>query len=217
MAARRWALVFGLAGCGGPADVVFDPTPADPPVEPTPPAELAHEGETMFALDTTTEAIGGALVGAPTGASLELVLASAGGRRALVYRDGPDADLEIVAEGDWIFVGTGVANADGDVMFCWNHLSGPESARNAMPHPSGGVPVTCRLRDGERLRDAVVVASDAPSWLLSLVSEGQGWVARYHRNPSGWLVDSPGEGDGIYEARFTSDAWSTPSRVADPE
>jgi hypothetical protein len=196
-----------------PSSFTFDDSEVEAPVHPTPPPEIHLEGDSLFSLDVETSVIEARLQDGPQGARLTEELASNGGKRAILYRPSADGPQELVAEPGWHILPAGAVDEAGNLLVCWNRLTGPETAKGAMPHPSAGLALICRYRSGGKWGTEIVAGADVPSWLQTIRLDGDNLVVRYHRNPSGWLVNDVEEGDGIWERRLVAGSFEEPVEV----
>lgn len=208
------AFALAVAGCGSstPSTVdasVSDATPTNDLVPASPPEGLAPQGgEPMFSLDTTTPTLEVAIEG-DMQHRLQGVLADALGRRALRYT--LDASRsELVADAGWNLPPAAAVRLGGDTMVCFNTLTGVPSSntRGAMPDPTLGMEVRCRLR---------TTAGWGPTETLATTTRGA-WVQRVVATPEGfrvllygdegWMLAPAGPQHGVYDATWTNGHWS---------
>jgi hypothetical protein len=176
---------------------------AEPPVEPTRPAGFEGGAGPIHEIDRETEEHDGVLLNAPEGARLWGRMSSPGGKRTLYFVPAAGAGQVTAYESAWVSPPAGRFVDDGRALLCWNELTGPESAPGAMPHPSTGLALVCRLWDGGALGEPLQgAADDEPSWLQTIDEHSSGWLVRYYRNPSGWLVGEPTEEDKLLQRVF---------------
>lgn len=186
---------------GAPAPDVSTtvPQPAQPPL---PNGIEVEGGKPLFTVDRITPDVPGVLRGGPAGATLHVWLASPGGKRSISYEPAPGAPaIELVAAA-WVLSPVGAFDAAGAALFCWNRLTGPETAPGAMPHPTQGLPLVCRAVQGGKAGAELTVSADVASWLQDIALENGKLAVRYYRNQEGWLVGRNKPGDGLYSRTF---------------
>lgn len=221
------ALLVALTACnssrassstGRPSGPIGTPTSvptgsASAPVQPTLPKGITVKGgKPLFSLDTSEPDVALPIHGGPPGVVLDARLASTGGQREIRLTDSYGR-AELVAPSGWNILAVAAFQANGDLAVCWNLLTGPESAPGAMPHPSAGLALKCRLRQSGKYGKVIDVAPDtAPAWLVDVTaSSGSTYIVKYYRNKDGWLITPPSKGDGVFTRTLSSSGLGSPT------
>ncbi len=124
-------------------------------------------------------------------------LKSAAGQRELSYTGGPTGNCNnVVAQSDWNLPPEAVMNSLGQVLVCWNHLTGEDSTLTLgpMPDPQNGVELLCRLYN----------ADCSPAG--DVINVGQSYLVAWLRN-----VTTQPDNTFIVELMYESGWFSTPT------
>lgn len=160
--------------------------------------------QVRFSVDATTPSYNFTV----EGHSKSLVTASlvgSEGKRAFSYQGGKEGKCQTtVTEGDWNLPPEAVMNKTGQVVICWNHLSGASSefTYGPLPDPQHGVELFCSLYDtnctlmAERIR---VGASYPVAWLRDVTAQANGTFVIEFMYESGWLSTPTLPEHGTYQ------------------
>ena len=204
-AASQQAVPTGLA----PAQ----PTTSQQPSIPQLPDNVLPAEESLFAVDTDQQVFELELHGTRD-LSLLGELADQEGRRRIVLNDPTKREPEVVFTADWLLPAVGAANRDGEILVCVNRLVGEPTSltEGKLPDPSQGVDLLCRMRTQAGWQVEVPLPRHAAGhWLhdVTALSDGRFRVA-YSGDSTGFVVDDPQAGDGMYRVAFQEGHFGTP-------
>ncbi len=138
-------------------------------------------------------------------------LGAPNGKRSLVLVN--KGEEKTIADIAWILPPTGAVNASGQLLVCWNELTGPEDPQDSMPDPAKGVALLCRYGNPASLGTAVTV--DPSSYLRKIIVGDDGKIVlTYIRSQSGLLFGgTPQPGDGVYSRVYNGTELEAPTAV----
>lgn len=205
-----------LAGCASSPSPSTDasapvdrgaPVDAGPQVTPT--GLAAQDGGALFALNTTDRVITLAVEG-DAQHQLQGVLTDELGRRELRYV-GADGRAEVLAPSDWNLPPAAAVVRGGNVMACFNVLTGGPSPNTAgaMPDPSRSMVLRCRVRTAQGWgapTDLPVTTRGA--WVQRVVAREDGGFRVLIYGDDGFFIAPPSAHHGIYDATWTDGRWS---------
>lgn len=174
----------GAANNGAP---IQDPAPTD--IMPELPEGVNIGGGALFRVNKTTPTFETPVAG---NASFILhgVLADTDGRRELRFFDRATRQKVTIAPATWNLPPTGAVDASGDVLVCWNHLTGGSSplTEGPMADPTQGVSLLCRRRAGDSWGETFrVAAAEKAAWVRRVVATPSGFRLMYYAD-DGWFM-----------------------------
>ena len=175
-------LAMTLAACSDNQPVTVEPGP-------TPDGVILPASGPVFAFDTAQQTVSRPVDG-DAAATLDGQLSDASGRRALAYRRGGGA-AEVLATSDWNLPPMAAVAAGGNLLACFNRLTGAPSRNTApgVPDPTQGVALVCRLRTASGFGPEVKVTSPTrASWLKLVAARPDGTFNVVFYGDDGWLV-----------------------------
>ncbi len=185
-------------------DAVNDLVPSAPPPGLTPPTN-----EPMFGLNTSERVITLAIEG-DAQHRLEGVLTDPDGRRELRYVS-TDGRFEVLAPAGWNLPPAAAVVRGGDTLTCFNALTGRPSfnTRGAMPDPTLGMELRCRLRSAGRWGSVMTVRTPtAGNWVQRVVGRDDGAFRVLFYGDDGWMLAPATSRHGVYDVTYAGGAWS---------
>lgn len=183
--------------------------PADAGALITPTGLTAQDGGALFALNTTERVITLAVEG-DAQHQLQGVLTDDLGRRELRYVDAAGR-AEVLAPSDWNLPPAAAVVRGGNVMACFNVLTGGPSPNTAgaMPDPSRSMVLRCRLRTAQGWGAPVdLPVTTRGAWVQRVVARDDGGFRVLIYGDDGFFIAPPGAHHGIYDATWTDGRWS---------
>lgn len=147
---------------------------------------------------------------------MQAELAGSDGKRVLSVLVADDRKVEF-AEADFHMTPAAATQVNGDIMICWNTLTGTSSEYNPnSPDPARGMALYCRLlRDDNTLspRHRIHVPT-VGAWLTKVAALDDGGFRLLYKGDDGWFeADHTNPLHGVYEAYYADGTWTTPSLV----
>ena len=182
----------GTPNNGGVDEPIQDPPPTD--VRPQVPTGADIGAAPLFRVNNTTPVFEAPVAG-NAGLVLQGVLADADGRRELRFSDRQAGQTETLAAATWNLPATGAVAANGDVLVCWNRLTGGSSplTQGPMPDPTQGVSLVCRKRTaGVWEAEFRVAQPETAAWVRRVVATPNGFRLIYYADDGWFLVRDDG-------------------------
>jgi hypothetical protein len=197
------------------------PTPApddsnEPYVPPTDVQLTPPEGRTSdtptVGMNTTRKVVDLDVDGAGN-RKLRATLVGDQGQRSLAVAL-PDESLIEFARADFHVTTVAAADESGNLMICWNTLTGRTTAYSPnSPDPATGMALHCRRLDAQnQLASAVRIPSPTVGcWIQQVVALPGGGFRLLYTGDDGWFDGDPKNPlHGTYEAYFDADTWTKP-------
>jgi hypothetical protein len=147
---------------------------------------------------------------------LHALLAGANGQRKLAVLVGLDRHV-VFAEPGFHLPPAGAADAEGDLMLCWNTLNGATSPHSpTTPDPSRGMTLHCRLLHADESLGPTrqIEVPTVGCWISKLVALPGGGFRLLYKGDDGWFearYEKPEH--GVYETFYAAGTWSPPALV----
>jgi hypothetical protein len=169
--------------------------------------KLVDSSEPLFRLDTQT-----AVYEYPVTNAIDLTLkaeiADGDGRRKILLKHDFVDDAIVIADAGWhLFPAAALSKQGMGQIVCFNRLVGTptEMTAGAMPDPTHGVHLYCRVFMGTGWSPELRVAADAhAAWLRKVEVTPNGYfvITAYHDD--GWFMGRAKEGHGTYAHMYDS-------------
>lgn len=204
---------------GNEPAVMPDPTqPQIPYGEPQQlPGNVHPDEDSLYAVDTTQAEFELTLHGTR---NFRLVgrLASPDGKRQIVLLAQGGRTSEVVFDTGWLLPAAGAVNAQGEMLICVNRLVGEPSelTEGNLPDPSHGVDLVCRKRTASGWQKEVPLPRHVTGhWLHDVTAmNDDSFRVSYSGDATGFMVDDPKDGDGMYRVPFREGRFLKPELAA---